>query len=114
MHVEDLQGRDSSLSEGTYIRPFPFRYARFASFQIDFHSQRLTSNSFRIRIPDKAYQILLALLEKPLDIVTREELRRRLWPAHAQVNAKLSRNINTVVNKLRQALSAFPGGEALI
>jgi DNA-binding winged helix-turn-helix (wHTH) protein len=47
-------------------------------------------------------QVLLTLLEKPGEVVTREELRMRLWPADTHVN--YDANVNTTVNKLRQAL----------
>jgi DNA-binding winged helix-turn-helix (wHTH) protein len=48
------------------------------------------------------YQVLVALLEKPGEVVTREELRQRLWPADTHVN--YDANVNTTVNKLRQVL----------
>src|SRR5262249_4976142 len=50
----------------------------------------------------KVYQVLLALAEKQGEVVTREELRVRLWPADTHVN--YDANVNTTVNKLRQAL----------
>jgi hypothetical protein len=46
--------------------------------------------------------VLIALVEKPGEVVTREELRQRLWPVDTQVN--YDANVNTTVNKLRQAL----------
>jgi DNA-binding winged helix-turn-helix (wHTH) protein len=48
------------------------------------------------------YQVLLALIEKQGEVVTRDELRVRLWPADTHVN--YDANVNTTVNKLRQAL----------
>jgi DNA-binding winged helix-turn-helix (wHTH) protein len=48
------------------------------------------------------YQVLVALLDKPGEVVTREELRQRLWPADTHVN--YDANVNTTVNKLRQVL----------
>ena len=56
----------------------------------------------RLKLQGKVYQVLLTLLEKPGEVVTREELRLRLWPADTHVN--YDANVNTTVNKLRQAL----------
>lgn len=78
------------------------RYIRFASFQIDQQRQEVTRSGSRLRLQGKVYQVLLALLEKPGEVVTREELRARLWPADTHVN--YDANVNTTVNKLRQAL----------
>ena len=50
----------------------------------------------------------MALLERPGEIVTREELRMKLWPAHTHVN--YDANVNTTVNKLRQVLGGPPDG----
>jgi DNA-binding winged helix-turn-helix (wHTH) protein len=102
MSPETLMARDvgeigpvpSVLSEG--------RYVVFGPFQVDQHRQEVTRNGTRLRLQGKVYQVLLALLEKPGEVVTREELRVRLWPAETHVN--YDANVNTTVNKLRQAL----------
>jgi DNA-binding winged helix-turn-helix (wHTH) protein len=78
------------------------RYIRFGPFQIDQQREEVTQNGSRIKLQGKVYQVLLALLEKPGEVVTREELRQRLWPAETQVN--YDANVNTTVNKLRQTL----------
>jgi DNA-binding winged helix-turn-helix (wHTH) protein len=78
------------------------RYIHFGPFRIDQHRQEVTRNGSRLKLQGKVYQILLALLEKPGEVVTREELRMRLWPADTHVN--YDANVNTTVNKLRQAL----------
>lgn len=78
------------------------RYVRFGRFQIDQQRQEVTRDGSRIKLQGKVYQILLSLLEKPGEVVTREELRMRLWPADTHVN--YDANVNTAVNKLRQAL----------
>lgn len=91
--VDEPAGRSFAL---------PSRYIRFASFQIDLHRQELSKDGARVHLQGKAFHVLLALLEKPREIVTREELRGRLWPADTHVN--YDANVNTTVNKLRQAL----------
>jgi DNA-binding winged helix-turn-helix (wHTH) protein len=78
------------------------RYVCFGPFRIDQQRQEVTRAGSKLRLQGKVYQILLALLEKPGEVVTREELRARLWPADTHVN--YDANVNTTVNKLRQAL----------
>jgi DNA-binding winged helix-turn-helix (wHTH) protein len=78
------------------------RYIHFGPFRIDQQRQEVTRSGTRLKLQGKVYQVLLALLEKPGEVVTREELRMRLWPADTHVN--YDANVNTTVNKLRQAL----------
>src|SRR3984893_3667444 len=78
------------------------RYVLFGPFRIDQQRQEVTRNGARLKLQGKVYQVLLTLLEKPGEVVTREELRTRLWPADTHVN--YDANVNTTVNKLRQAL----------
>ncbi len=78
------------------------RYVHFGPFQMDQQRQEVTRNGARLKLQGKVYQVLVALLEKPGEVVTREELRMRLWPADTHVN--YDANVNTTVNKLRQAL----------
>jgi DNA-binding winged helix-turn-helix (wHTH) protein len=81
---------------------FPTRYVRFGAFQLDTERQDLLKNGARLRLPGKVCQVLTTLLERPGEIVTREELRARLWPSDTHVN--FDANVNTTVNKLRQIL----------
>jgi len=76
------------------------RYIRFGPFQIDQQRQEVTRSGSRLKLQGKVYQILLILLERPGEVVTREELRGRLWPADTHVN--YDANVNTAVNKLRK------------
>jgi DNA-binding winged helix-turn-helix (wHTH) protein len=78
------------------------RFVRFGPFQVDQERQEVTRNGSRIKLQGKVYQVLVALLDKPGEVVTREELRQRLWPADTHVN--YDANVNTTVNKLRQVL----------
>src|SRR5450755_2136479 len=80
----------------------PSRYIRFGPFQVDQQRQEVTKNGSRLKLQGKVYQVLIALVEKQGDVVTREELRVRLWPAETQVN--YDANVNTTVNKLRLVL----------
>src|SRR5437763_16307208 len=78
------------------------RYIHFGPFRSDQQRQEVTRNGLRLKLQGKVYQTLLTLLEKPGEVVTREELRMRLWPADTHVN--YDANVNTTVNKLRIAL----------
>lgn len=78
------------------------RYIRFGSFDIDQQRQQVHQNGARIKLQGKVYQVLLTLVLRQGDIVTREELKQALWPADTYVN--YDANVNTTVNKLRQVL----------
>jgi DNA-binding winged helix-turn-helix (wHTH) protein len=78
------------------------RYIYFGPFRVDQQRQEVSRDGVRIKLQGKAYQTLLALLEKSGEVVTREELRMRLWPdTHVNYDA----NVNTAVNKLRGVLA---------
>jgi DNA-binding winged helix-turn-helix (wHTH) protein len=91
---DPTSAESSSLSSGRYIRLGPF--------QIDQQRQEITKNGEKLKLQGKVYRVLMTLLEKPGEVVTREELRQRLWPAETYVN--YDANVNTTVNKLRLAL----------
>jgi len=93
--------RQQNVSAGT-TEISPHRYARFGAFDLDLEKQELFQNGSRVRLQGKVSQALLTLLEKPGEIVTREELRVRLWPADGRIN--YDANVNTTVNKLRLVL----------
>jgi len=78
------------------------RYICFGSFHLDLKKEELFKDGSRVKLQGKVYQALVALLQKPGDIVTREELRLQLWPSDTHVN--YDANVNTTVNKLRQVL----------
>lgn len=90
----------------------PGRYIHFGPFIVDQQRQEVSRDGVRIKLQAKVYQTLLALLEKPGGVVTREEVRMRLWPDDAHVN--YDANVNTAVNKLRRALEDSSGEPAYI
>ena len=97
----------SPAAAGRSGTAFPARYVRFGAFQLDTERQDLLKNGARLRLPGKVCQVLTTLLERPGEIVTREELRARLWPSDTHVN--FDANVNTTVNKLRQILCSSDG-----
>jgi DNA-binding winged helix-turn-helix (wHTH) protein len=86
--------------------PVPFRYARFGAFLADFERAELYQNGQRVKVQAKLFQGLVLLLTRAGDVVTREEVRRHLWPDMFLTN--LDANVNTTMNKLRQVLGDSP------
>jgi len=74
----------------------------FDQFEADLRTGELRRNGSRLRIQEKPFQILAILSQRPGELVTREELRSRLWPADTFVD--FDHGLNTAVNKLREAL----------
>jgi DNA-binding winged helix-turn-helix (wHTH) protein len=93
---------DARAGAGHASTQLSARYIRFGPFQVDQQRQEVSKSGSRLKLQGKVYQVLLALIEKQGEVVTREELRIRLWPADTHVN--YDANVNTTVNKLRQAL----------
>jgi len=88
------------------------RYLCFGAFQLDTQREVLFKDGAKVRLPGKVFQTLLALLEKPGEVLTRETLRERLWPQGTFVN--YDANVNTTVNKLRLVLGDSPEQPAYI
>ena len=78
------------------------RYLCFGGFQLDTQRELLFKDGSKVRLPGKVFQTLVALLEKPGEVVTRDALREKLWPEGTFVN--YDANVNTTVNKLRLVL----------
>src|SRR5581483_2707279 len=78
------------------------RVFRFGPFEADETTGELRKHGVRIKLHSQPFQVLLMLVEKPSELVTREELRLRLWNADTFVD--FDHGLNTAVNKLRQAL----------
>lgn len=81
---------------------YPGRYARFGAFQADLANGELYQNGQRVKVQAKLFQALVVLLGRPGDIVTRDDIRRHLWPDTSLTN--VDANLNTTMNKLRQVL----------
>jgi DNA-binding winged helix-turn-helix (wHTH) protein/Tol biopolymer transport system component len=75
---------------------------RFGLFEVDARSGELRRNGFKVDLQDQPFQALLLLLENPGQVVTRDELRNRLWPQDTFVD--FDRGLNKAINKLRAAL----------
>ena len=75
---------------------------RFGTFEVDLRARELRKGGIRIRLQDQPFEILAMMLERPGEVVTREELRQRLWPAGTFVDFEHS--LNAAVKRLRAAL----------
>src|SRR5688500_17454342 len=78
------------------------RTMKFGSFELDVRLRELRTGSTRVRLQEQPFEILRLMLERPGDVVTREELRQRLWPAGTYVDFEHS--LNAAVKRLRAAL----------
>jgi DNA-binding winged helix-turn-helix (wHTH) protein/tetratricopeptide (TPR) repeat protein len=82
------------------------RTLRFGFFEVDLRAAELRKHGVRIKIQEQPFHILALLLDRPGDIVSREELRQELWPAHTFVD--FDRSLNKAMTKLRAALGDSP------
>src|SRR5271170_3898549 len=75
---------------------------RFDVYEVDLRSEELYKAGRKIKLQVQPFHILVMLLEQPGEVLTREELRNRLWPADTFVD--FDHSLNTAIKKLRQAL----------
>jgi DNA-binding winged helix-turn-helix (wHTH) protein len=74
---------------------------RFATFEVDLRSGELRKGGVKLKLSGQPFQVLAILLERPGDVVTREELQERLWP---DTFVDVDHNLNTAINKIRDVL----------
>src|SRR5947207_10092285 len=75
---------------------------RFGVFELDTQAGELRKSGLRLKLQPQPFQILALLLERAREVVSREELRQRLWPAETYV--EFDRSLNRAVVKIREAL----------
>ncbi|HWY42721.1 MAG TPA: winged helix-turn-helix domain-containing protein [Candidatus Sulfotelmatobacter sp.] len=78
------------------------RKVRFGAFDIDLRLGQLHKHGIRLKLQDQPFQVLALLLERPGDLVTREEFRQKLWPADTFVD--FDTGLNSAIKKLRDVL----------
>jgi len=76
---------------------------RFGTFEVDLRAGELRKQGKRIRVQEQPFHVLTVLLQRPGDVVSREELRSQIWPEDTFVD--FDNSLNTAVNKLREALA---------
>ncbi len=78
------------------------RTRRFGVFELDLRAAELRRSGLRVKLQEQPFQVLALLLEKPGEIVTRDDLRNRLWPADTFVD--FDHSLNAAIKRLRDAL----------
>jgi serine/threonine-protein kinase len=76
---------------------------RIGVFELDLQAGELRRQGFRVKLQDQPFQVLVMLLERPGEVVTREDLQKKLWPVDTFVD--FERGLNRAINKLREALA---------
>src|SRR5258707_1891600 len=74
---------------------------RFGVFEVDLRAGELTRRGLRMRLQEQPFQVLAMLVEKPGELVTREELKKKLW---GQTVVDFDHGLNKAINKIREAL----------
>jgi DNA-binding winged helix-turn-helix (wHTH) protein len=82
--------------------PTPSKRVRFDVFEADLRSGELRKHGIKIKLHHQPFQVLAMLLEHPGEVVTREELKSKLWPLDTFVDFDVG--LNSAVKKLRDAL----------
>jgi Tol biopolymer transport system component/DNA-binding winged helix-turn-helix (wHTH) protein len=77
------------------------RLLRFGNFEVDLRSGELRKAGVKMKLGGQPFQVLSILLERPGEVVTREELQRQLWP---DTFVDVDHNLNTAINKIREVL----------
>lgn len=75
---------------------------RFGVFELDLRAGELRKNGLRVRLQQQPFEVLAMLLEHPGEVVSREELKKKLWPADTFVD--FDHGLNKAINKIRGAL----------
>ncbi|MGB9435521.1 MAG: winged helix-turn-helix domain-containing protein, partial [Candidatus Acidiferrum sp.] len=83
--------------------PTPTRRTRFGAFEVDTRAGEVYKRGIRLKLQDQPFQVLAVLLEHAGDVVTREELRQKLWPADTFVD--FDTGLNSAIKKLRDVLA---------
>src|SRR5580704_11791233 len=76
---------------------------RFGVFELDLCAGELRKRGLQVRLQEQPFQVLAMLVEQPGEVITREQLRKRLWPADTFVD--FDHGLNKAINKIRDALS---------
>jgi TolB-like protein/DNA-binding winged helix-turn-helix (wHTH) protein len=85
---------------------------RFGTFEVDLRKGELRKSGLKLRLTGQPFQVLAILLEHPGEVVTRDELRKRLWTDATFVD--FDHGLNAVVNRLREALGESPDSPRFI
>src|SRR5205823_5990833 len=79
------------------------RIVRFGSFEADLYTRELRKHGLKLKVQEQPFQVLAMLLARPGELVTREEIRGRLWPQDTFID--FDHGLNAAVRRLRDALN---------
>src|SRR5579864_4624651 len=95
--------KDELGTSKAYSQPPPMDgIIRFGSFEVDLRAGELRRGGLRVKLSGQPFDVLVALLEKPSQVVTREELHDKLWSQDTFVD--FEHGLNKAINKVREAL----------
>src|SRR5882762_1123027 len=109
--IESIEGSRCKLREivgvtlvrtENQVMEYSRKPVRFGAFEVDIGAGELRKHGSRLRLQEQPFLVLTALLEQPGEVVTREDLVRRLWPDGTFVD--FDRGLNAAVTRLRQVL----------
>lgn len=90
--------------KGWHMPVLAKRKIRFGPFELDIYSGELFKHGLKLKLQGHPVQILAMLLERPGELITREEIQQKLWPTENETFVDFEHGLNTAVRKLRQAL----------
>lgn len=99
--VEDRLPRNSEMSEAS-AEAAGEKFLRFGEFEADLQQGVLRRNGIRVDLRGQLMDMLRIFLERPSEVITQEEFRRRLWPEH--IHLSFEQSVYTAIKDLREAL----------
>jgi DNA-binding winged helix-turn-helix (wHTH) protein len=87
------------------------RLVRFGTFEVDLRAGEVRKDGVKLKLTGQPFEVLAILLERPGEVVTREELQKRLWP---DTFVDVDHNLNTAINKIREVLGDSAGSPRFV
>jgi cholera toxin transcriptional activator len=81
---------------------------RFGVFEANLETGELRKQGLKVKLPPQSFKVLALLLERPGEVVTREDIQKHLWPADTFVD--FDHSLNTAINKIRETLAERESG----
>jgi DNA-binding winged helix-turn-helix (wHTH) protein len=103
----DLVRFEANAVKATVPSP---RLTRFGPFEVDLRAGEMRKDGVKLKLTGQPFQVLTILLEQPGEVVTREELQKRLWP---DTFVDVDHNLNSAINKIREVLGDSAESPAL-
>ena len=97
-------GAKISKAWGCRVRAIAKQRVHFGPFELDAHAGELFKHGLKLKLQGHPIQILAMLLERPGELITREEIQQKLWPSESETFVDFEHGLTTAVRELRQAL----------